>query len=505
MRYLSLIALVPVMRYFILTTGGPVDRSNAAAGEPIERPNRRAFALGYSLGIAYFLTLLYWIANLIPASSARMPWLMIPATILLVLYLSCYTALFTLCQSFLLRRFGGAAIFAAPALWSLLEIARSRGELGFPWGILSNALVRFPVAVQGVSVYGPFGLSLVIVLVNLLVAFALFGRRWGGRAAAVVAAIVIIAGHLVWGAREIDRFDGGGRATENRAGHRRAAVIQPNTDLAIKWNPAYRDTIFGWIEEWTVRGGAAGVDIVVFPETAAPISFSHQTTYVRRLKRFARDNEVDLFTGFIDHTRVNDQWRPHNAAGLFNREGETAGYYIKVNLLPFGERMPFGQYIPFLGDLDFGQAEFVPGTVQTLFRSRAGTFGALICFESTFADYTRRYVLNGADFLVNITNDGWFGSTVGPRQHAETAVMRAVENRVTLLRAANTGISMVVDPVGRVIDRIDLDREGLLIAPIYPKGRLTFFCRHGHLAFWIMVLINLAAVGCAAACRRRTC
>ncbi len=479
-RYLALFALVPVFRYFLVTAGGDSDR-----------PVRRAFVLGYVLGIAFFLSLLYWVSILIPASSARMPWLMVPATVLLVLYLSCYTALFTIAQSLLFRRFGTSGLFAAPALWSLLELARSRGELGFPWGNLSSALVRFPVAVQGVAVYGPFGLSLIVVLLGVLFAIALFGGFARRRAAALLAALLIAAGHLVWGAIEIARFDAG-------SGGRReavtAAVVQPNVDLAIKWEPAYRDTIFQEIEDLSAGAASSGARLVIFPETAAPISFGHQPSYVRWLKRIARDNDIDLFTGFIDHTREDDEWHPHNAAGLFSGEGNVTGYYIKVNLLPFGERMPFSQYIHVLGRLDFGQANFKPGTVQTIFRSRGLRFGALICYESIFADYTRRYVLDGADFLVNITNDGWFGSAVGPKQHAEAAILRAVENRVPLLRAANSGISMVVDPVGRVTQSIHLDREGMLMTPVLPKRDLTIFTRYGHAVYFLMVAVNLAAV-----------
>jgi apolipoprotein N-acyltransferase len=479
-RYLSLIALVPVFRYFIERARGNVDR-----------PIRRALVLGYALGIAYFLTMLYWVSNLIPASSARMPWLMFPAMVLLVLYLSCYAALFSIAQMSLVRRFGAASLFAAPALWSLLELARSRGELGFSWGILSSALVRFPVAVQGVSIYGAFGLSLVLVLVNVLVAFALFGAAGRRRVVSLAGIAILIGGHLAWGAWEIARFD---HDMEERTEGASVAIVQPNLDLAIKWKPVYRDSIFRDIEAMTARSAASGATLVVFPETAAPIAFSQQHAYVKWLKRIAREHEVDLFTGFIDFSRAGDEWHSHNAAGLFSSEGQVTGRYVKVNLLPFGERIPFSQYVPVLGRLDFGQANFEPGAFQTIFRSRAGTFGALICFESTFADYTRRYILSGADFLVNITNDGWFGSRVGPLQHAETAILRAVENRVTLLRAANTGISMFVDPVGRVTHRIGLNREGMVVTPIQPKRGLTVFCRYGHLLFFLMVLVNALAV-----------
>ena len=143
--------------------------------------------------------------------------------------------------------------------------------------------------------------------------------------------------------------------------------------------------------------------------------------------------------------------------------------------------------------MDFGQANFKPGAEATVFESSVGRFGSLICFESTFSDFTRRYVREGADFLVNITNDGWFGSARGPLQHSETAILRAVENGVTLLRSANTGVSMYIDPAGRVVDRIGLDREGLLLVSIPPPRGTTPYCRFGQALFFSFAAAGLAA------------
>jgi apolipoprotein N-acyltransferase len=192
-----------------------------------------------------------------------------------------------------------------------------------------------------------------------------------------------------------------------------------------------------------------------------------------------------------------DDWVVYNAAGLFNGNGKLVSIYRKVNLLPFGERIPFSQYLPLLGRLEFGQANFRPGSEPTIFESSAGTFGVLICFESTFANYTRNYVRNGAGFLVNITNDGWFGSRTGPLQHVESAVVRAVENRVSLVRAANTGVSLQVDPAGRILRRIDLDIDGAISARLYRPSGMTFFTRYGHVPFLAMALLNLIAVAAA--------
>ncbi|MCK4237201.1 MAG: apolipoprotein N-acyltransferase, partial [Candidatus Krumholzibacteria bacterium] len=226
----------------------------------------------------------------------------------------------------------------------------------------------------------------------------------------------------------------------------------------------------------------------------APVSMSNAPRYREWLKAISRKFDVDLVMGYIDHTFTDRGWVSYNSAGLFDNEGRHTAQYNKVNLLPFGERIPFSQYITALGRLNFGQANFEAGRLQPLFHSRAGRFGVLICFESAFSFYSRQYVLEGARFLVNITNDGWFGSRRGPIQHAELAILRAVENRVTLLRSANTGISMIVDPVGRVCRRIDLDKEGIILGQIHPAGKLSFYCRHGHMTFFIMALISLAVV-----------
>ena len=157
-RALACIALVPL--FWCFYRAAPRASSRDRGGHVSDRPLKRGFVLGYTTGIVFFIILLYWISNLIPASSARMPWLMVPAVIVLTLYLSLYPALFSLTLAALVRRWGRIALAAAPALWTLTEFARSRGELGFSWGILASSLAVHPEAIQGLSIYGPF-LSLI--------------------------------------------------------------------------------------------------------------------------------------------------------------------------------------------------------------------------------------------------------------------------------------------------------------------------------------------------------
>jgi len=483
-RFLAAFALVPVFRYYMRAGGFPWKRS---------------LALGFILGAAFFATLLFWIVKLIPESGATMPWVLVPALVILVAYLSCYTALFTVALSFFRNRWGTGALFAAPALWSLAEFARSHGELGFSWGVLANALAIHPTAIQGLSVYGPFGLSLVLVLLNLLCAYVIYGASRGARLAAALAFVVIALGHLLWGGWEIARFD---RAASRTGRADTVAVAQPNVDPGVKWDVAYRDSLFRQMGKFTVQASHGGARLIVFPETAAPVSFKASPAYLGLLEYIAKSNGIDILTGYVDHTIVGDTWLAHNAAALIRSDGTFAGNYHKVNLLPFGEKMPWSQYFPFLSKADFGQANFIAGHEQTLFASSAGKFGVLICFESTFSDYTSRAVRDGADFLVNITNDGWFGSSRGPIQHAEMAILRSVENRVTLFRSAYTGVSMVVDPVGRVRERLGLLREGMIAGVVERAAERPLYTRHGNVIYFGMVLANLVLVCVPPAIRR---
>ncbi len=478
-RILSLVALVPLIRYFLVVFPRVVWRKNAL---------KKGFWVGYLFGIAFFSILLYWIANLIPESSINMSWILIPAVILFVLYLSCFTGLFTLLLSWLIKRFGIRAVFTAPALWALIEFIRSNGELAFSWGLISSSLVPYPIALQGLSIYGPFGLSMVIVLLNVLIAFIIFSSDKKHKALASVVLAVVTISHLAYGNMRIGQIDRD--ITDNRS-REDIAIVQPNVNLGIKWKPEYRDSIFVQIDELTKRGAELGAKLVIFPETAAPVSVSHSTRYRNWLKRISNNSGVDLLIGYINHIQEGEKWIGFNACGLFDKKGELTAQYEKIKLLPFGEKVPFSQYFPGLEKIDFGQANFKHGENMTIFDSVAGKFGTLICFESTFTEYARKYIRNGAQFLVNITNDGWFGSSRGAMQHAEMPVLRAVENGVSLIRAANTGISMSVDPAGRVKYSIDLNKNGMFITPVTILRKMTFYCKYGQLSFFLMFLGNL--------------
>lgn len=474
-RVFAVFALVPIFSYFL--------------SGPAEKPLKRGFVTCYIFGTVFFAVLLHWIANVIPDSNVTARWVLAPGVSLLVLYLALYPGLFGLLLAYLIKRFGRGAVIAAPGLFPLAEMLRSSGELGFSWGTFSGTLVKYPLAVQGLSVYGSYGFSFMLVLVNLLIAVIIFSKSKKWRLISGILFIVIAGSHIIFGLQRVEDY----RKFTERINKKNIAVVQPNVGLDIKWEPEYKKRIFREIDELTVQTASHGADLVIFPETSAPISISRSPGYRGWLQRIARRSGVELLVGFIDHMTEDGEVNSYNGAGLFDEEGRLVSRYHKINLLPFGEKIPFSPFFPALENIRFGQANFRSGRRKTIFRSDAGRFGVLICFESTFADQSRNYVRRGAEFLVNITNDGWFNGQRGPIQHSETAILRAVENGVFMLRSANTGVSMFIDPAGRVVEKRGLNEEGIIYCGVEKPPQPTIYNRYGNTIFYILASLSIAA------------
>ncbi|UCG51492.1 MAG: apolipoprotein N-acyltransferase [Candidatus Latescibacterota bacterium] len=483
MGLLSLVALVPLV---VTLYRAPY-------------PRRDFFRAGYLFGVSFFLADLWWIVRLVPASSITLPWLMTPALIALVAYLAVYPALFFL----LLRLIGGddrrVIWLLGPAIWALLEWIRSSGDLGFPWAAIGYALVRYPVLIQWASVVGITGIGALVILVNVIVSLALLERSAGAKTVWLAVGIGLLALTGLHGKREIERY-----ANTIPEDTSRVAIVQPNVDLALKWKPEFTDSTFRLIERFSRQAAMLAPDLIVFPETAAPVYLRHNLPYRQRIEALAEEIGVGVFIGFLDgrYDGPRRSLNVYNSSGLFYPDGAFAPY-DKMHLLPFGEAIPFAWKFRKLQPIDFGQANFHPGPEVKPIRSGAGHLGPLICFEAIFPGLSRRFVKHGADVIVNITNDGWFGDTPGPYQHNDMAIFRAVENRRFLVRSANTGISMVVDPVGRVTNALGLFEEGVLVVSVYRVTTKTFYTRHGDLPVVVGLVLAILAGGIVSWYRRR--
>jgi apolipoprotein N-acyltransferase len=259
-------------------------------------------------------------------------------------------------------------------------------------------------------------------------------------------------------------------------------LVQPSIASDVKWNPAMQDSVVGTLARMTRVAASLTPrpSLIVWPETALPYYVRLERAKLRVFLDLIREAGVPVLAGYPDaRLSTNGSVLTHNAAGLVLPNGTFAGQYEKIHLVPFGERVPFQGLLPFLGKIDLGQAEWTPGTRPVVFTVGGASFGVLICFESIFPDLARRYALEGAQYLVNITNDEWFGKSAGPVQHAEMAIFRSVELGLSTARCANTGVSMLIDPYGRVVERTPLFQEALLTGDVWVGTGPTLFLQWG--------------------------
>jgi apolipoprotein N-acyltransferase len=454
------------------------------------RPSPRdAFRAGFLFGVTWFIGMLWWIVKLIPSADVTIPWLMTPALILLGLYLALYPAFHLLVVAYASRWRRLPFILSAPAGWALFEVARSRGELAFPWGLLGYSFSDHLSLLQTAEWWGVFGLSFVIVLVNALVACMLASKGPRARAASGVAACALAASLYLYGDARVEQVDA---LTGDTL---RVAIAQPNIDLAIKWKPEFRDSSFAQINRQAQIAHDQGARFVVFPETCAPMFIENSPAHRTALLGQARGLDLPIYVGFLDHRYRDRTSEPDifNSSGVFRTDG-TVQKYAKRHLLPFGEALPLSSRFRVLRKIEFGQANFQPGEYSDPLDAGPVHFTPLICFESVFPELCRDGVRAGSELFVNITNDGWFGNTPGPYQHAQMCIARAVEFRRFLVRSANSGVSMVISPTGEMRGAIQLNQADVLTTEVLKLSGLTFYARHGDAPLLVLsALIVLVA------------
>jgi apolipoprotein N-acyltransferase len=270
------------------------------------------------------------------------------------------------------------------------------------------------------------------------------------------------------------------------------SIVQGNIEQSIKWDPGFQERTIA-IHNRLTREAGRGADLIVWPETAVPFFLREGGPLSQQVLDLAKEMQSYLLVGSPDRARDISS-RYYNSAFLISPEGKIVQKYDKIHLVPFGEYVPLKSLLFFVQKMATGIGDFSPGQAFTVFEAPAGRFGVLICFEAIFPDQVRRYVLAGADFLVNITNDAWFGDSSAPYQHLSMAALRAVENGVILVRAANTGISALVTPTGRIVKQSDLFVETVLSGTMARRSAETFYTRYGDVFAWGCGLISVVVL-----------
>ena len=444
------------------------------------------FRLGYAYGFVFFLIGIHWIA-LLSDVAITVPWLKFPACLLAAAYLALFGGLTTALAGWMARR--SSLGLAFPLALVAIEELRGSGELGLPWfqpGYTQHAYV--PV----LQMAGLGGVTLVTLWVAVLNVLLWRALTLGPRLRSALGFALLLALPWAWGHQALKAAPRGQGPV--------VSLIQGNIPGEIKWSGRHQQQIlatFLALSDSAVAG-APRPTLLIWPETATGSYLRKQLDQALAVASFTARTGVPIFTGFADYTVAPDgSLRNTNAAGLFLPDGRQPEPYAKRHLVPFGERMPFQKVFPALGRLDLGQAEWTPGRGPVLFPSPAGPFGCLVCFESIFPDLARDDVRRGAKWLVNVTNDEWFGNSAALYQHAAMAVFRAAENHVPLARCANTGLTILVDAQGRVVRRVPTFTPAILSAPLPEPAAPTLFTRVGDWPGWLslagLLLIALGA------------
>jgi len=467
--FLSFVALVPFFRAIL---------HDAVPGrEGRRRAVKRGFFLGWLGGAMFFGITFYWIP-LLPGENVTVPFIMFPAYLVMAAYLALYVGLFGALLRLTYVRITPKTVFLAPCLWVLVELLRARGALGFPWASLGYSLWQYPSLIQVASLGSVYAVSLVIVVVSALFYDAIV--RKARLVIAVPAALAVLVLMSVFGHAAMRANPPARELT--------VGLVQPNMASGVKWDPRFRKHNLDVLLELTEKLASQNPTLIIWPETAAPFHLRYEPDYMELLTRTVDNLRVPLLLGFPDAVpEENDQLVYYNSAGLMLPGFGIVEKYDKIHLVPFGERMPYDDIFPFLKKVDLGEADFGVGAERTVFRLNDETFSVLICFESIFPELVRSFKARGAAFFVNITNDEWFGRSAAPYQHAHMAVFRAVENRTSIARCANTGISMLIDPWGRVTLQSGLFTREALVGKIKLVSTETFFTRHGFLLLWPFV------------------
>jgi len=454
---------------------------------------KNGFWLGGITGLAFFAGTVHWVTNsvhyyggiaLIPASLI---------TLLLCAYLALYPAIFGAVVVHLRKTPSSLLVVSIPAVWTALELARTYIFSGFPWSLLGYSQYRVLSVIQVADFTGVYGISFIIVLVNAAIAGFILNRK--SYPGLIVASLIILLAVGYGYLRLTTPYTAARGIT--------ISVIQGNIDQNKKWNPAFQAEVISTYKRLTLEAIKKKPDLVIWPETAVPFYFTGKNPADQLLtddiKTFAKSAGVPLLFGSPTYEILPDrEIKLHNSAFLLTAQGNIDAVYHKFHLVPFGEYVPLKDVLFFVGKMVQAIGDFESGHEYTVMKIPAGqgevSLSTVVCYEIIFPDLVRRFVDHGAGIVTTITNDAWFGRTAAPYQHFSMAVFRAIENRVPIARAANTGISGFVDARGTILETSPIFTEAYLTRSLSPGRTKTFYTRFGDIFAYACLLMSILMI-----------
>jgi len=468
----------------------------AIEGEPLGRVARYA----YLQGLACYAGSMYWIViPLTDFAGVRMEFAILPMLLLsAVMATNTMGAIWS--GEFIARRLRIPMVVTMPLAWTAFEWLRSFFPIGFPWNLVGYTAYRNLEVIQLSEFTGVYGVSALIMFFNAVI-FTVVFRRGTRRLqvtslGALTALMIVVFAFGTLRQRQL--------ATAPVEGAMKVAMVQGNIAQSIKWDPAHLASSFRVYQEETVAAARRGAQLVVWPEAAAAFLFqpgdqytaemADYSSYRAALLALARETGEPILFGAPAMGAENGQVGFYNRAYLVSGDGQIGGWYDKIQLVPFGEYVPARKLLGmFVNRVVEGFGDLIAGTRQTVFDVHGAKLGVLICYESVFPDLTRRAVKAGANVLVNITNDAWYGESSAPYQALAMAALRSAENKVPMIRDAQTGISAIILPTGEITAATPLFKRGTQIEEVSWRSTSTLYTMVGDL--FSEICFALTAIG----------
>lgn len=427
----------------------------------IERKN--GFITFFIFGLFYYTYHLFWLINL----SEIVPGIKFILPIGLSLLILIESSLLGICGS-LTKKFLDSpfTFFLIPSFFTGLEFFRTLFEIAFPWAPFYLSWVKNIPGIQIIEVTGPFFITFFITFLNLL--FYRFFRT--KEYIYLILFLLLPAINQIYGNLRVKKLFPGVKV--------RVAIYQPNLSLYLSYNQEMEAgfKIYKELAD-SIRGFSPYIS--VWPESSLPGNLLHNPFIYAYVREFARREKTYLFFGGQDKIKK----RIYNTVFLFSPRGELLSKYHKIKLVPFGEAIPYDEKFEILRKIDFGEGDFSRGKILEPLKAGKYLCGTLICYESIFPEMARILVKKGAQVLLNLTSDGWYGKTLGPLEHRDLFVFRAIETRRYLLRSARTGISCIIDPYGRIVEERKLFKKGIIkgVIKMPQKGYKTIYVKMGDI------------------------
>jgi apolipoprotein N-acyltransferase len=447
---------------------------------------RESFRIGFITGLVHYLSLLYWVVPVMRTYGYLSLYLSVAILFLFAAVLALFPAVFSMA----LAAIGSTPVrclITMPLLWVALEYIRTFIFTGFPWALLGHSQYLRHHLIQIADLFGAYGVSFLIALSNtavfLAIAFIIPKMRRSRPVSKPVlfgASVLFAAGFLltwIYGAWRIKATDHLIAASPTA----RVAVIQGNIDQAVKWDPAFQAATIKTYNRLSLSAKSENPDLIVWPESATPFYLFYDKGPTENVLAGIQQADIDFLIGSPSFTRQDESVIYYNSAYLISPGTKNISKYDKAHLVPYGEYVPFKKWLPFLGKIVAQVGDFRAGKPGKTLPWKKDALGVQICYEIIFPGLSRAMAKNDAVLLINITNDAWFGKTSGPYQHFSMTIFRAVENRRALARAANTGISGFIDPVGRILTSTALLEEAAVTRTLPLIRNITFYTRFGDL------------------------